>query len=350
MDASKIQQFLEKLGCEKIKLTSGWVKAGCPLAAYRPAHAKGTDKRPSFAIAIDQVHHSGVVCHTCKFRGTMPSLLWTLVNYNAKDYTALFKFVAEHDFQEEEELTEKIAKIPTKQPDHKPMEVAGISVSPLMFQSSFAHAPPEDVVLDESVLDKFKDITPEAEAWFRKRGFHPKTVETFGLGWHPKNRRISVPIRDVKGRLVGISGRAMDKEMSPKFLHSKGFKRDLYLFGEHLCQTPGVGYLVEGFFDAMMLWQKGYRNALCFMGSSLSVFQVEKVLKLCDKVMIVPDGDAAGAEIATRVEKAMISRLPWTTVIKVPDGLDPDQLTAKYLHDHLGPPQAAPLDDYIPAC
>jgi hypothetical protein len=349
MDAGKIQVFLERLGCEKIKLTSGWVKACCPLAPYRSAHAKGTDRRPSFAIAIDTDHHNGVVCHTCRFSGTMPSLLWALANHTSKDYTPLFKFVTEHDHQEEEELPEKISKIPESPPDYQPVEVAGISVSPLMFQTSFAHAKPEDVTLDEAILDKFKNVTPEAKAWFHKRGLHPKTVETFELGWHEERRRISVPIRDLKGRLVGISGRAMDKEMSPKFLHSKGFKRDLFLYGEHLCQTPGVGYLVEGFFDAMMLWQKGYRNAFCFMGPGLSSFQVEKVVKLCDRVVIVPDGDAAGYEIATRCEKMLLPRLSWTKVISVPEGLDPDQLSSKFLFDMLGPPQAAPLDDYIPA-
>lgn len=348
MDASNIQKLLEQLGCQKIKLTAGWVKACCPLAPTR--HKGGTDNKPSFVIAIDTVRHSGVICHTCKFTGTLPSLLWALVNMTGKDYTKQFKFVAEHDHQEEEELSEKVAKIPTKPKNLQPVEVAGISVSPLMFQTSFASEKPEEVILDESVLDKFKNITPEAASWFLKRGLHPKTVAAFELGWHEGGRRISVPIRDTKGRLVGISGRSVDPETHPKFLHSKGFKRDMYLHGEHLCQTPGVGYLVEGFFDAMMLWQKGYRNALCFMGPGLSAFQVEKVVKLCDRVMIVPDGDQAGDEIAARVAKSLMPRLPWVTVVKVPAGLDPDQLSAKYLYDTLGPPQAAPLDDYIPVC
>lgn len=338
MDSKHVQIFLERLGCDKIITTSGWVKATCPLAPWR--HGKGSDRKPSFAVAIDEENHSGVKCHACNFSGTLLTLLWRLHGHNKKDYTPLFRFVGEHDEISEAVLAAQVEAIPTTPPKWK--EVAGIKVSPTHQTKLPLGEPLELAPLPESSLDPFKTITDEAWAWFEQRGLTVNTVKTWELGWHPKARRISIPVRDIKGRLVCVSGRAMDPENHPKFMHTKGFRRDFYLFGENRCQTIGVGYLVEGFFDAISLWQKGYRNALCFMGGSVSKFQVEKIVQLCSEVVIVPDGDKPGKEIADRVSAAMTPRLWKTRTIEVPDGLDPDQLSVGYLQEHLGTPQSQP--------
>lgn len=338
MDAKHIQILLERLGCDKIRVTSDWVKATCPLAPWR--HSKGEDRRPSFAVAVDEENHSGVKCHACNFSGSLLTLLWRMHTHTGQDITPLIKFVGAHDEISEEVLKAQVEGIPDALPQWK--EVAGIKVSPTHQTKLPLGAALELSPLPETDLNAFKTITDEAWAWFEKRGLTVKTVQEWELGWHPKARRISIPVRDVKGRLVCISGRAVDAEVHPKFLHTKGFRRDFYLYGEHRCQTPGVGYLVEGFFDAIALWQKGYRNAFCFMGSSLSKFQVEKVVEFCTEVVIVPDGDQPGYEIAERVSNALTPRLWKTRTVDVPEGSDPDELSVAYLAQHLGPPQAPP--------
>jgi hypothetical protein len=338
MDSKHIQILLERLGCEKIRVSSDWVKATCPLAPWR--HTKGTDRRPSFAVAVDVENHSGAKCHACNFSGSLLTLIWRMRGHTGTDITALMKFVGAHDEISEEVLAAKVNSIPDTPPQWK--EVAGIKVSPTHQPSLPLGQALELPPLEESSLDAFKTITDEAWSWFEKRGLSVNTVKEWELGWHPQARRISIPVRDVKGRLVCVSGRAMDSWQQPKFLHSKGFRRDFYLYGEHRCQTPGVGYLVEGFFDAIALWQKGYRNAFCFMGPGVSKFQVEKIVEFCTEVVIVPDGDAPGKEIAERVLTAVQPRLWKTRVIEVPDGTDPDELPGSYLNYHLGPPQALP--------
>lgn len=347
MDAKHLQILLERLECDKIKVTTGWVKASCPFAAYRPGHSKGTDNKPSFNIAIDEENYSGVICHTCHYTGNLIDFVEDLFacrfgkkiswEVRAKKLTPLLNFIYEHDEVSDEVRAAKIAAIPEGPPVWK--EVAGVKVSPTHQPALPLGKPLELVTLPESALDAFKTITDEAWAWFEKRGLSPRAVKEWELGWHPKARRISIPVRDVQGRLVCISGRAVDPGVQPKFMHSKGFRRDFYLYGEHRCQTVGVGYLVEGFFDAIALWEKGYRNPLCFMGSSLSPFQAEKVTQMCSEVTIVPDGDEPGKEIASRVYQTIHKRIWKTRVIEVPDGTDPDQLSPAFLAEHLGPPQ-----------
>lgn len=347
MDAKNLQILLERLECDKIRVSSEWVRASCPFAPHRPGHTKGSDNKPSFYVAIDEVNYSGVICHTCRYKGHLISFVEDLFacrygkkqswELRAKKLTPLLNFVYAHDQISDEVLKARLQATPEGPPIWK--EVAGLKVSPTHQPSLPLGKPLELVPLQESALDAFKTITDEAWQWFEKRGLTVHTVKEWELGWHPQARRISIPVRDVKGRLVCVSGRAMDPGVQPKFMHSKGFRRDFYLYGEHRCQTVGVGYLVEGFFDAIALWQKGYRNPLCFMGSSLSQFQAEKVTQLCSEVTIVPDGDEPGKEIATRVYQAIHKKVWKTRTIEVPDGLDPDQLSVAFLAEHLGSPQ-----------
>lgn len=334
MDANHVSRFLEKLGCSKIRESSTWVKASCPLAPWR--HSGGEDKNPSFAVAIDLDNHSGVRCHTCNFRGNLTTLLTALRWYTKKTYDPLFTMLLEHDQISDKVFKERLASIPDEPRPWR--EVAGVTVAPSL-QPSLALGKELDVFLPESTLDKFRTITDEAWEWFEQRGLGVAAVKEWELGWHPGVRRISVPIRDTKGRLVSVSGRAVDKGVHPKFLHSKGFRRNYYLYGENRSDVGGVGYLVEGFFDVIGLWQRGYRNAYCFMGANLSQFQALKVSQMCSEVVIIPDGDEAGTKISHDVYKA-ISPLMWKTrIVDVPEGLDPDQLSREFLLENLGPPQ-----------
>lgn len=344
MIGPRIREFLEALKCTKVG-TSGstWIKACCPLAPW--THAGGTDNRPSFYVAIDDIGHSGVKCHTCQFRGTLTNLLWKMVQLTSANLTPLFKFVSEHDSIEEEALEQKISKIPEEQTT-KPIEFAGLPVSSTLFQLTLSKKTTvEEAEFSEDELNKFGPLDDESRSWLTKRGFLSETLEKWEIRWHPGARRIAIPVRDKNGKLVCVSGRSIDPKRHPKFMHSKGFKRDFYVYGEHLCQTHKVGYLVEGFFDAMMLWQHGYRNPLGFMGSYLSDFQVEKIVTLCDSVIIVPDGDEAGTKAAEQAYKVLAPRLRKTRIAEAISGKDPDELPVIHLRQELGDPQEAPLDD-----
>ena len=208
-----------------------------------------------------------------------------------------------------------------------PREVAGVLVG----EGSMPVAEPlsldtdDDPLIEESWLERFELPPPEVMVWLNQRGLTDATVKLWELRWQPHVERLIIPIRDLKGRLVGLSGRAMNGE-KPKFKHSHHFHKTHYLYGEHFFPQRGMdtGYVVEGFFDVMYLRQYGY-PAVAVMGSSAGPLQRLKISKFMRSVVIVPDGDAPGYEAARRLQGELGTVLP-VRVAAVPEGKDPDQL------------------------
>lgn len=337
MDEAQITYFLTQLGYSKIKSNPKWVYTSCPFASWK--HPKGTDSHPSFGISIVPGGKSGYSCFACQSHGDIIGLLFKLQRFTGKDYSQLATFVQNANAPSTESLLDQLNKTSYAPTNSERREVGGIRVSDALFKRA-PLAPLGPVILPESDLDAFLKPSGRALEYLTgsKRRLTTETIEDWDLRWHPKARRIGIPIRDVQGRLVGISGRAIFDDIKPKFLHSAGFQRNLYLFGEHKVEKGKRGYIVEGHFDAIYLSQAGYPNAVAIMGGSISPLQVEKAVQLFSDVVIVPDGDAPGKAIADQVYSSLKSRLP-VRIAEVPDGSDPDELSRDTLESELGPPR-----------
>lgn len=90
----------------------------------------------------------------------------------------------------------------------------------------------------------------------------------------------------------------------------------------------GFAYIVEGQFDAIEMWQHGYRNVVAIQGSQLTEQQAMLLLVLTATLMLVMDGDVAGRKAANEITTK------WGSVFKIgkidlPDGLDPDEYLLK---------------------
>lgn len=351
MNAPDIIVLLERLNCQRIKLAQGkWINASCPFAPFTKLHKNRTDKHPSFGIAISPDGHSGYRCFTCGAEGNLTHLLMRLRNYaeqheqDTTELSELFTWVQARD--REQPKTVEGLKERLKRLDYKPrkaVEVGGLLVSDELAKSVLAtnSLPETDTsnVMAESELDVFQPLSDEARDYLRKkRRLTDKTIAEWGFRWHPSSRRIAIPIRDCKGRLVGVSGRSLDGEQKRKFLHSSGYSRDRYLFGEHLLKDGGNGrgIVVEGFFDAIYLNQHGY-PAVALLGTYPSHLQVEKLVRFFGELVILPDGDDPGYEAAERVSRALKGRIPVRTA-PVPHGVDPDEISPLDLLDILGEP------------
>lgn len=127
----------------------------------------------------------------------------------------------------------------------------------------------------------------------------------------------------------------------PKYLHSKGFNRNLYLYGEHLVDPDSsTCVLVEGTTDAPWMYQHGVRNVLATMGSKPGTrrpdpedgepgHQLWRLGRLFDEIVLVPDGDEAGGGWADTIEEYYAGRehVAWVNVRRCPDGKDPGDLS-----------------------
>ena len=350
MDAAHIEQLLAKLGSERIKRSgNGWVQASCPFAPYSDKHSNRKDAHPSFGVSIKPDTHSGYRCFTCNAKGTLSSLLMRLQHLaqqagaDTAGLSELLVWVQEHDQHiEKEPLTLRERLQAAEYRPRRAVEIAGIRLSEDLAKhvsrapvTTAEEAPPEP--LTEEALQQFMTLGQEARDYLlRERGIAPRMIEECGFLWHPKARRIAIPIRDCMGRLVGISGRAIDPRTKPKFMHSKGFQRDHYLYGEHRLQEggKGTGIIVEGFFDAIHLWECGYQ-AVAIMGTYLSRLQIEKLRRFFSDIVVLPDGDAAGYAGAERIRDDLKGRMP-VRIAPIPPGRDPDEISALDLAEALG--------------
>jgi DNA primase len=327
MDSAHIQEFLHKLGCTHIKAGDSWVYSSCPLAPY--THAKGRDAHPSFSVAISATR-SGAHCHACNFKGNLVGLLWRLQAKSRRDLGAVASFVQKHDGHSLERLRTGLEARALKHavalsPD------SGKADGPSGTQLTLTSETSKASVFSEETLQGFLPLehprSKRALDYLEERRFSLEALKRWDVCWNPKHGRIVIPIREYGGRLVGYSGRACREGMRPKYLHAKGFKRDLYLYGEHLLTegSAGVGLLVEGFFDVMRLRSYGYQ-AVAVMGSHLSISQLEKLVWLFRRIVIIPDGDKPGRDAALEWETQLRKRVS-CRVVSMEDGKDPDDLT-----------------------
>lgn len=158
-------------------------------------------------------------------------------------------------------------------------------------------------VLQESYLDRYAFPT----GYWESRGITRETAAIFDLGYDPLGEYVTIPIRNVRGQLLGVIRRFLDPDAELRYRYPKGFKRSTNLFASWLVEADedcDHVVLVEGALDAIKVWQAGY-SALAIYGSSISAQQVRLLRRLgIGQVTLFFDNDAAG-------RKATDSALGW---------------------------------------
>ena len=103
------------------------------------------------------------------------------------------------------------------------------------------------------------------------RGFTPGDLDDWGIGYDHDSQRITIPVCDADGNLVGFKGRAWRKKAHPKYLvlGDKEGRRERYGFPTFDKSRVVFGLdraadsvtqklvLVEGEIDVMSLWVMG---------------------------------------------------------------------------------------------
>ena len=162
--------------------------------------------------------------------------------------------------------------------------------------------------------------------WLAQLGFPVETLRQAGLvtgaGYDAYIHRIVFPLE------ANLYGRSLSATAPPhRFL--PGAKGGLYSW-EQVQQCPEV-ILVEGLFDYAALWQAGFRNITCSMGTHLNARQFHQ---LCDGPRIVyvafdADANGSGQKAAQLLACRLRERGIHVRTISLPDGHDPNSFFAQ---------------------
>lgn len=159
-----------------------------------------------------------------------------------------------------------------------------------------------------------------------------------GKGYYDRLRgRLIFPIQDVRGRVVGFGGRALEADQEPKYWNTPEtpvFHKRQALYGYPAALEPirraGRVILCEGYFDRIAFARAGMGEALATCGTSLTTEHGGQLRRRAKEIVLVFDGDKAG-QAAT--EKALAVLLPHGLRVRaalIPGGADPDD----YLTEH----------------
>lgn len=141
--------------------------------------------------------------------------------------------------------------------------------------------------------------------------------------------RISFPIRNRTGKLIGFGGRILSGDRA-KYINSPQtplFDKSSQLYGFHQATNPihdrGTITITEGYLDVVMFHQAGIRTAVATMGTALTEAHAKLIAKNRWKTLLCYDGDRAGIAAALKASRLLSAHGIYGGVVIFPEGKDP---------------------------
>jgi len=139
---------------------------------------------------------------------------------------------------------------------------------------------------------------------------------------------------DIRGKVIAFGGRVLDKSL-PKYINSPEtivYTKGRHLFGLNVAKKGNLDkiVIVEGYMDAISLYQRGITNVVASLGTALTEAQGRLLRKYAGQVIISYDSDGAG-QAATMRGLEILKNLGCDVRILQMDGAkDPDEYVIKY--------------------
>ncbi|MFN8847025.1 MAG: DNA primase [Bdellovibrionales bacterium] len=204
--------------------------------------------------------------------------------------------------------------------------------------------------------------------YIRKRGLSAETLETFQIGYAGSEwdgllnflkskglaapiaeeaqlvkakqggqghfdlfrERIIFPILNHLGDPIAFGGRIVF-DGQPKYLNSPEtplFSKSRTLYGLHhtakYIRSEDLAVVVEGYMDAVSLYQAGVKNVVAIMGTAFTSDHGRLLKRMTPHVLVMLDGDAAGQNAAERALPTLLAQGLYPRGLVLPGGQDPD--------------------------
>lgn len=321
-----------------VDVVSGYValtkKSGANQFGLCPFHS---EKTPSFSVnATRQIYH----CFGCGKGGGVINFMMEIENVSFPEAVEMLAKRANMAIPTEEQSEEgkKRARLlavnkeaarffyqqlstPAGQPALKYMSDRKMEAA-MVKKFGLGFAPDTWDSLRNAMKEKgFNDFDLH-EAGLAKRGRNGGFYDTF-------RNRLMFPVIDVKGNVIGFSGRILG-DGEPKYLNSPEtmvFNKSRNLFGLNLAKKSKAGniILVEGNVDVFSLHQAGFDSAVASLGTSLTNEQARLISNYTNEVIIAYDNDGAGQNAAQRAIKILEQLDLNVRILQMEGAKDPDE-------------------------
>lgn len=166
-------------------------------------------------------------------------------------------------------------------------------------------------IINESVLNEYIQIP---NIWFYQEEISLKVQREFEIGFSIKDERITIPIRDEIGNLVGVKARTTMlnyKQLGiPKYLYLYPVPKTQILYGldksYKYIKEKGWVIVFESEKSVHKSFSMGIKNVVSIGGHELSSTQVRKLERLGTKVLLAYDKDITAEQLKSEVDKFII--------------------------------------------
>jgi len=327
-----------------IEVVSSYVNLKAAGSAYKGVCPFHDEKTPSFMIQKGESHYH---CFGCGAHGDAIAFL---MSYMKMSFVEAIETLAER-FQVplEEVEGEKQVQGPKKKTLKEALLKASQFYNYYLLHSDEGHQALKYLYsrgLDLEFISLFKiGLAPRKGLLFarfmQKHRFSAEELETAGLIKTIANgkkrvffsNRITFPILDGAGSVIGFSGRKMTEEtFGPKYINTPEtplFKKSRTLYGLSFSRRRIAkekrAIVVEGQIDALRLIQAGFNFTVAGQGTAFTEDHVKELLNLgITEVFLALDGDDAGIEASSKVGDLFQKQGIEVRVISMPHGMDPD--------------------------
>jgi len=149
------------------------------------------------------------------------------------------------------------------------------------------------------------------------------------------DNRIIFPIMDTMNRIIAFGGRIIEEGKQPKYLNSPEttiFSKSKALYAINFAKNSVEDYflVVEGYMDAISLYQGGVTNVVGVLGTSLTVDHSYIIKRYKNNVYLCLDNDEAGEKAALRSAEILYKNNLTVYMVELEGAKDPDEYIKRY--------------------
>src|SRR5262245_12090831 len=194
--------------------------------------------------------------------------------------------------------------------------------------------------LDEEACRGFRlGLSPGGDVLPRKataKGYTREELAAAGLANRRGNdyfgSRLIFPLADRQGRVLGFGARRLSDAdpIKAKYVNTPEtelFQKGAMVYGLDRARPAiakqDLAVVVEGYTDVIALHQAGLVTAVAAMGTALTERQLRELRRLCSRLYLCFDADAAGQEATLRGMELAYREFVEVRIVALPKGADP---------------------------